>query len=357
MSAHDGGVEETSSPSSSASPTSRVKFFCSFGGRILPRPDGVLKYVGGDTRVVAVPRNVGFSELTNKLSNLLDGDFVLKYQIASEDLDSLVSVKSDEDLRHMLDEYDRLESEGQLKLRTFLFPSKPVIIETGQNPFLAVMPHSIEQRFVDAINGVVRRTKRPLSTCGPVSASSSPDSASPHSLSPPSATHNHTLTISEQPFVNGPRSGLSQVHRVHSSPTLCSLSNHHQISNPQSGSCNHYNPCCHYCHGHRHQHCYGGCQSHCRPPDHPVHQPLHPMVRAEYGKSSNPYSRLAPLNIGYSRHPFDGQYPGSGGRNKWGNLGDITANAVCSSNYAPWHFARAGSVPRSPRDSKEAAWA
>lgn len=39
----------------------RIKILCSFGGRIVPRPqDGVLKYVGGETRVLAVPRSICF---------------------------------------------------------------------------------------------------------------------------------------------------------------------------------------------------------------------------------------------------------------------------------------------------------
>lgn len=44
------------------SPKNRVKFLCSHGGRILPRPtDGQLKYVGGETRAIAIPRDTSFS--------------------------------------------------------------------------------------------------------------------------------------------------------------------------------------------------------------------------------------------------------------------------------------------------------
>lgn len=39
----------------------RIKLRCSFGGRIIPRKnDGALKYVGGETRVLAVPRSIPF---------------------------------------------------------------------------------------------------------------------------------------------------------------------------------------------------------------------------------------------------------------------------------------------------------
>ena len=45
-----------------SSPKNKVKFLCSYGGKILPRPvDGKLKYVGGETRVVAVPSDITFS--------------------------------------------------------------------------------------------------------------------------------------------------------------------------------------------------------------------------------------------------------------------------------------------------------
>lgn len=49
----------------------RVRFMCSFGGKILPRPhDNQLRYVGGDTRIVAVQRATTFSSLLSKLSKL-----------------------------------------------------------------------------------------------------------------------------------------------------------------------------------------------------------------------------------------------------------------------------------------------
>ncbi|XP_066364260.1 uncharacterized protein [Miscanthus floridulus] len=91
-----------------------IKILCSFGGRIVPRPhDGVLKYVGGETRVLAVPRSICFRELKNKVEDMFKTEVAaIKYQLLSlaEELDVLVSVTCDEDLVHMLDEYDRLEA-------------------------------------------------------------------------------------------------------------------------------------------------------------------------------------------------------------------------------------------------------
>ncbi|KAL3635221.1 hypothetical protein CASFOL_019768 [Castilleja foliolosa] len=108
------------------SPKIRLKFLCSHGGKILLRPsDGHLKYVGGETRVMSVPRDITFQELMKKLTHKIEGEMALKYQVMSEDLDALVSVKSDEDLRHMLDEIDRYENTGSPRLRAFLFPDKP----------------------------------------------------------------------------------------------------------------------------------------------------------------------------------------------------------------------------------------
>lgn len=47
-----------------SSPRNKMKFLCSYGGKILPRPgDANLKYVGGETRVVAVPNDIKFSGL------------------------------------------------------------------------------------------------------------------------------------------------------------------------------------------------------------------------------------------------------------------------------------------------------
>lgn len=92
-----------------------VRLMCSYGGRILPRPgDHLLRYVGGETRMVSFPRNASFSTLVSLLSSLSPSQFtpksppIIKYQLPHEDLDSLISLCSEEDLINMLDELDRL---------------------------------------------------------------------------------------------------------------------------------------------------------------------------------------------------------------------------------------------------------
>ncbi|CAM8881432.1 unnamed protein product [Rhodiola kirilowii] len=108
----------------------KVRLMCSYGGHIIPRPhDKSLSYVGGDTRMVVVDRNISLGELKARLSkNLLHNNaFTLKYQLPNEDLDSLISVTSDEDLDNMIDEFDRIcattTAAKSSRLRVFLFPN------------------------------------------------------------------------------------------------------------------------------------------------------------------------------------------------------------------------------------------
>lgn len=101
----------------------KLKFLCSFGGKILPRPnDGKLRYVGGDTRIISLWKNVTYLELLKKTMAICNYHHTIKYQLPGEDLDALISVSSDEDLHHMIDEYHDLEKISQ-RLRLFLVAS------------------------------------------------------------------------------------------------------------------------------------------------------------------------------------------------------------------------------------------
>lgn len=132
-----------------------VRLMCSYGGRILPRPgDHLLRYVGGETRIVSFPRNASFSTLVSLLSSLSPSHFthksppIIKYQLPHEDLDSLISLCSDDDLINMLDELDRLNPASKSpRLRFFLFPSSQSgafgsVLSTGES----------NQWFLDALN-------------------------------------------------------------------------------------------------------------------------------------------------------------------------------------------------------------
>nr|GLL49998.1 uncharacterized protein LOC109157470 [Ipomoea trifida]GMD95431.1 Octicosapeptide/Phox/Bem1p family protein isoform 1 [Ipomoea batatas]GMD98838.1 Octicosapeptide/Phox/Bem1p family protein isoform 1 [Ipomoea batatas] len=107
------------------SPTN-IKFLCSCGGKILPRhPDGMLRYYGGETRVLSVERSISFAELLAKLGKMFGAGVSLRCQLPTEDLDALVSITCDEDLVNLIEEYDRLESPPcSFKIRAFLSPPK-----------------------------------------------------------------------------------------------------------------------------------------------------------------------------------------------------------------------------------------
>lgn len=149
----------------STAPATKLRLMCSYGGHIFPRPnDKSLCYVGGDTRIVVVDRHSSLSDLHSRLSKtLLNGkSFTLKYQLPNEDLDSLISVTTDEDVENMVDEYDRLHhssssgsSNSAIKnsrLRLFLFPAT-VDSETSSS-IESLMENSSKSHdwFVNALN-------------------------------------------------------------------------------------------------------------------------------------------------------------------------------------------------------------
>ncbi|KAL0013627.1 hypothetical protein SO802_000696 [Lithocarpus litseifolius] len=133
----------------------KVKFLCSFGGKILPRPsDGMLRYVGGQTRIISVRRDVSFSELMQKMVDTYGQPVAIKYQLPDEDLDALVSVSCPEDLDNMMDEFEKLVErslDGSAKLRLFLFSASELdpsgIVQLGD-----LLDSG--QRYVDAVNGL-----------------------------------------------------------------------------------------------------------------------------------------------------------------------------------------------------------
>ncbi|KAJ6330694.1 hypothetical protein OIU76_009316 [Salix suchowensis] len=134
----------------------KVKFLCSFGGKILPRPsDGMLRYVGGQTRIITVRRDVSFTELQRKMMDTYQQPVAIKYQLPDEDLDSLVSVSYADDLDNMMEEYEKMVErslDGSAKLRVFLFPDSQ-LDASGSVQFGDL--HDSGQKYFDAVNGVV----------------------------------------------------------------------------------------------------------------------------------------------------------------------------------------------------------
>ncbi|PON93722.1 PB1 domain containing protein [Trema orientale] len=130
----------------------KAKFMCSYGGKILPRPhDNQLCYIGGETKILAVDRTVKFAAMISKLSALCESDVSFKYQLPGEDLDALISVTNDDDLEHMMHEYDRLyrATAKPARMRLFLFP---VVVNSAAGSFVSDGPTPDRDQFVDALN-------------------------------------------------------------------------------------------------------------------------------------------------------------------------------------------------------------
>lgn len=148
----------------SESPLSdKVKFLCSFGGKILPRPgDGRLRYVGGETRILSIRKNLLWKDLMQRTLSICNQPHTIRYQLPGEDLDALISVSSDEDINNMMEEYYGLEkSDGSQRLRIFLVPlneSENCSIDTR------CLQISSEYQFVAAVNNMVDPSPRKSSS-------------------------------------------------------------------------------------------------------------------------------------------------------------------------------------------------
>lgn len=138
----------------------KVKFMCSYGGKIHPRPhDNQLSYIGGETKILSVDRNIRFGSLLSKLIALCDSDNIsFKYQLPDEDLDALISVTNDDDLEHMMHEYERLYriSPKPARLRIFIFPnqiqSQSQSLNSSVRSFGSDEGKLEKERFVEALN-------------------------------------------------------------------------------------------------------------------------------------------------------------------------------------------------------------
>ncbi|XP_073129070.1 uncharacterized protein [Henckelia pumila] len=149
---HHPAYEDPGSRTSDGSFSGKMKFLCSFSGRIFPRPnDGKLRYVGGETKIISIRKNITYVELMRKTSGICNQPHTIKYQLPGEDLDALISVSSDEDLHHMIEEYHDLERSSQ-RLRIFLVSSSDgegsCSLESK-----ATQPGDVDQ-YVVAVNGL-----------------------------------------------------------------------------------------------------------------------------------------------------------------------------------------------------------
>ncbi|CAI0556186.1 unnamed protein product [Linum tenue] len=128
-----------------------VKFLCSYGGRIVPPRHGEtkLRYAGGTTRVLSVNDLDSFPDLMSKLAELCGEAAVeLRCPLPNGDLETLVSIKSGEELAAVVEEYDRFSPGSKIrailttskKQDTLVSPPPSVISAGGYSPFKKPAP-------------------------------------------------------------------------------------------------------------------------------------------------------------------------------------------------------------------------
>ncbi|XP_076930960.1 RAF-like serine/threonine-protein kinase 20 [Bidens hawaiensis] len=165
-----GSVPSLPHRASNDSQRDKIKFLCSSGGKILPRPgDGKLRYVGGETHIFSLQKNMSFNEFVKRASEYCSQPHTIKYQLPGEDLDALISVASNEDFQNMIEEYNGLGSrDGSSRLRIFLIPltelENAISIEADAN-----LQNNPDYQYVAAVNGIVddiltRNNDKPFST-------------------------------------------------------------------------------------------------------------------------------------------------------------------------------------------------
>ncbi|WOK95067.1 hypothetical protein Cni_G03774 [Canna indica] len=150
----------TSAPASGGD--RKVKLRYSYGGRILPRlGDGALRYVGGETRILTVRADASLQEILRRMADAYGGPVVLRYQLPDEDLDSLVTVSTNEDLENMMEEYEKLAAQDpNAKLRVFLFSPSEV---SGNGADALAAYHDFQDtdaRYLEAVNGLDSSIRR-----------------------------------------------------------------------------------------------------------------------------------------------------------------------------------------------------
>ncbi|KAJ3673177.1 hypothetical protein LUZ60_006551 [Juncus effusus] len=130
-----------------------IKFLCSFGGNFLPRPsDGKIRYVGGETYILQLSKDITWKELVEKTMRLYNKAHMIKYQLPGENIHVLILVSCDEDVHHMIEECDVLQG-GEEKPRLFLFSSQDEDDYSDMHFGTGSADTNCEMKFVAAING------------------------------------------------------------------------------------------------------------------------------------------------------------------------------------------------------------
>ena len=137
----------------------RVKLLITYGGNIQPRLTALhdhrrYSYIGGDNKIITIHRDINFSDFMAKLSTFMFSDVCLKYQLLGEDFDALIPIYNEEDLNHMMFEYDHIccFSRQPARLRVFLFPV-PINKNKASSDSLA-STINLKKLSVDSLNTV-----------------------------------------------------------------------------------------------------------------------------------------------------------------------------------------------------------
>ncbi|XP_015690837.1 probable LIM domain-containing serine/threonine-protein kinase DDB_G0287001 isoform X2 [Oryza brachyantha] len=133
----------------------RIKFICNFGGRFLPRPsDGQLRYVGGERHLIKISRDISWQELICKTTKLIRRPHMIKYHLPGEQMNMLISITGDDDLRNMIDECIVLQR-TKAWLTVYLFADND-----DERHACSVLGSSSntdkEAQFIALVNGLVR---------------------------------------------------------------------------------------------------------------------------------------------------------------------------------------------------------
>lgn len=132
----------------------KIKLICNFGGTFLPRPsDGELRYIGGDRHLIKISRDISWQELISKTTKLIGRAHTIKYHLPGEQLSMLISITSDDDLRHMIDECIVLEENKEM-INMYLFSRK----DDERHVYFVVQGSSDaekEAQFIALVNGVI----------------------------------------------------------------------------------------------------------------------------------------------------------------------------------------------------------
>ncbi|KAF3323473.1 Serine/threonine-protein kinase HT1 [Carex littledalei] len=122
------------------------------GPKIIGPNDGAVRYVGGETYILQLRKDISWKELVQKTMRRLNMAHTIKYHLPGEELNVLILVSCDEDVHHMMEECDVLKGSEE-KPRLFLFSS----LDDDEHNEIHSSDTDSEARFVTAVNAVTSK--------------------------------------------------------------------------------------------------------------------------------------------------------------------------------------------------------